>query len=601
MKILVLLLASWTGAVRAADVERPALPQRSESLPAPFAPLPALPEPAALEAVDALSAPDAAAAAAPRAAAPATARRASAGAVPKAVPTAAAGAARRSPTPLASLRAFAAQAGRARPGSGALASELSRDYDAAAPRAEDDDAPAASASGGPSELSPAAQGRPADSGTPAPPRPNGPKKYLGFLPNLLTGLNLTSGLAAMMLLSCGGSVLLAGGLILLANGFDAFDGRAARWLGIHDPKGIEFDSLADVVSFGAAPALLIYKAALSGLGAAAVLPVALYAFAGLYRLGRFNVGAMAEAAGRQKKTGYFTGLPIPGGAGVVVALTLALPLLGAAATPVAVGVTLAAAAAMVSRLPYPSFKLGGSKALIAPVAAAAALVAGLSAAGLARLAPAAVFGAYLLTGPAIAAWRSGGETFRRELRRKAIHFCGLLYIPAYLLLGSHAAWAFGAWAAAAAGFEAVRLKVPATRPFFERFFKGVFRDKEAARPSGFFYAALGLAAVVAAFGARPALVCASIAALFIADAVSPLLGLRFPVGLYKVFGATRSWPGSLAAALAAFGVAAFFGFSPLVSLGAAAAFSAVDILPVKPDDNFWIPVAFSLALFFLSR
>jgi len=514
--------------------------------------------------------------------------------------------------PVAQLESLGGAIAPLRPGDAAPArasAALSSSYDnGRAPRAGDDDAaPVPSSAEGPALPPSASPRRQAEEPPkpPSPPRPAGVKRYLGFLPNLLTGLNMTSGVAAIMLLMHGGALPLAGGLIVLANVFDAFDGRAARWLGNHDPTGIDADSLADIVSFGVAPALLAYKAALSGLGPAALVPAALFVAGGWWRLKRFNVGARVEAEGAKPKTGYFTGLPIPGGAGVIVAFVLALPLLAHALAPtivtaVAAVVTMATAGAMVSTLPYPNFKLGGPKALVPPVVIGAAIAGALALAGHPLLIPAGLFGAYLTTGPAIGLWRGASPAFKKEFKRKLFHVLGLAYIPALRAFGVHALPALAAFVALSALSEFARLKVPALKPLFAPF-GGIIREKEAHRPSGFFYAALGILTAGTLFGIHSVYLAGGIAALFLGDPVSPLVGLRFPVGLYKAMGTTRSWPGSLAGALTALGVALVLGFSPLVALGAAVAFSLVDIFPVKPDDNFWIPVVYSAALFLLTR
>jgi CDP-diacylglycerol---serine O-phosphatidyltransferase len=232
-----------------------------------------------------------------------------------------------------------------------------------------------------------------------------PSRWKDAVPNLLTFSNMASGLAAAFLASEGHYVPAALG-ILGAVLFDALDGRAARALGVKNPLGIDLDSLADIVSFGAAPALLIFKAALLPVLGWWGFPIAAaFAAAGLYRLARFNVGAHAEKSGAApaKSSDSFTGLPIPGGAGVIVALTLALASLPAAlVAPIAAFVALLTAGAMVSRLPYPAFKKGGSKVLIIPAAVGAAAVAPLIVLGLHSFIPAAVFGLYLASGPLIA-------------------------------------------------------------------------------------------------------------------------------------------------------------------------------------------------------
>jgi len=232
--------------------------------------------------------------------------------------------------------------------------------------------------------------------------PPAPHPIRAFAPHFVTGLNLASGLGAL-LYAAHGAVLPAAGLILLANVFDALDGRVARWLGAASPMGTELDSLADVVSFGAAPALLVHQAALTALGWPGAALAGAFAFAGAFRLARFNLQALGVTASG-KTSDSFTGMPIPAGAGVIVSLALALPLLPAAAAPwVAAGVTALAALAMVSRIPYPAFKKGGIKTLAIPSGLSIAAALLLLWLGLPALIPAAVFGGYLLSGPIRAA------------------------------------------------------------------------------------------------------------------------------------------------------------------------------------------------------
>ncbi|MFI5361159.1 MAG: CDP-alcohol phosphatidyltransferase family protein [Elusimicrobiota bacterium] len=252
-------------------------------------------------------------------------------------------------------------------------------------------------------------------GAPSPERPaalkpaaRAPSRWRAAVPNLLTYSNMASGLAAAFLASEGKIAPAALGIIA-AVVFDALDGRAARALGVKNPLGIDMDSLADIVAFGAAPALLIFKAALLPVVGWWGFPIAAaFAAAGLFRLARFNVGAHVEKTGAApvKASDSFTGLPIPGGAGVIVALSLALASIPAAwIAPVAAAVALLTAGAMVSRLPYPAFKKGGAKALIAPAAVGALAVAPLLALKLYSFIPAAVFGLYLAAGPMAALFR----------------------------------------------------------------------------------------------------------------------------------------------------------------------------------------------------
>ncbi len=119
------------------------------------------------------------------------------------------------------------------------------------------------------------------------------------IPNLLTCLNLTCGLLAIMTddLELGVYLVIAGGI------FDVFDGLSARILSVSSKIGGELDSLADVVSFGVAPAILFYKAfAISGQWWYLLGPIFIV-LAGAIRLARFNVS--------ESKSSYFEGLAIP--------------------------------------------------------------------------------------------------------------------------------------------------------------------------------------------------------------------------------------------------------------------------------------------------
>jgi CDP-diacylglycerol--serine O-phosphatidyltransferase len=105
--------------------------------------------------------------------------------------------------------------------------------------------------------------------------------------------------------------------------FDMLDGRVARLTRTQSAFGSEIDSLADVVSFGVAPALLVYSWSLHGLGALGVAASFAYLACGAIRWARFNVLA-TDTTGRPKKPSkYILGLPIPGAAGILVSLVAA--------------------------------------------------------------------------------------------------------------------------------------------------------------------------------------------------------------------------------------------------------------------------------------
>ena len=103
-------------------------------------------------------------------------------------------------------------------------------------------------------------------------------------------------------------VLFACALIVLAFVFDVFDGRAARWRQKSSSMGRELDSLADVISFGVAPAVIAYGIGMNGLWDRVVL---LYFVAcGVSRLARYNVSAAAAVTGPTDKVKFYEGTPI---------------------------------------------------------------------------------------------------------------------------------------------------------------------------------------------------------------------------------------------------------------------------------------------------
>ncbi|MCC6234206.1 MAG: CDP-diacylglycerol--serine O-phosphatidyltransferase [Verrucomicrobiales bacterium] len=155
------------------------------------------------------------------------------------------------------------------------------------------------------------------------------KIYL--LPNLMTAGNLFCGFLALTriveadLSAPGFEAVIREALffILLACIFDLLDGRVARMGGLESPFGREFDSLADVVSFGVAPAFLVHRIVLADVFVLhpefGWFIASIYLLCGAFRLARFNVIATYAGTGGSKE---FTGFPIPAAAGVVASLTL---------------------------------------------------------------------------------------------------------------------------------------------------------------------------------------------------------------------------------------------------------------------------------------
>jgi CDP-diacylglycerol--serine O-phosphatidyltransferase len=132
--------------------------------------------------------------------------------------------------------------------------------------------------------------------------------------DFLTLANAASGTAGVLLpwpMSPRGDLrlfLLSAAMAPAAFLFDALDGRVARWRQTHSSLGRELDSLADVVSFGVAPAALAYAAGMRGGWDAVVL--AYFVCCGVSRLARYNVTAEALSEGADKVP-YFEGTPIP--------------------------------------------------------------------------------------------------------------------------------------------------------------------------------------------------------------------------------------------------------------------------------------------------
>jgi CDP-diacylglycerol---serine O-phosphatidyltransferase len=158
---------------------------------------------------------------------------------------------------------------------------------------------------------------------------NGPKIYL--LPNLMTAGNLFCGFAAVLSileaviqmkagLNPAAHVHTAIWFILGACVFDLLDGRLARLGGNESAFGREFDSLADIVSFGVAPALLTFQIVLRDFDRYGWLIAFVYLACGALRLARFNCIAAEQKPGEASKE--FEGFPIPAAAGLIASLTL---------------------------------------------------------------------------------------------------------------------------------------------------------------------------------------------------------------------------------------------------------------------------------------
>ncbi|MEM9176362.1 MAG: CDP-diacylglycerol--serine O-phosphatidyltransferase [Myxococcota bacterium] len=135
--------------------------------------------------------------------------------------------------------------------------------------------------------------------------------FAALLPQILTTGNLAAGFYAIVMASSG-QVLIASYAIFVAALFDILDGRAARMTGNVSRFGAEYDSIADTVSFGVAPAILAFYAGdFASLGWAGWVMAFTYTACASLRLARFNV-----RSGRFE--GRFDGVPTPAGAGMIV-------------------------------------------------------------------------------------------------------------------------------------------------------------------------------------------------------------------------------------------------------------------------------------------
>jgi CDP-diacylglycerol--serine O-phosphatidyltransferase len=135
------------------------------------------------------------------------------------------------------------------------------------------------------------------------------------IPNLFTLLNLFFGFLSVMY-SALGDYKNAAILILIGMMLDSMDGRIARMLHVESELGKELDSLADIVTFGVAPAMMAYYAYFSFFGVLGMAIAGLFPLFGAYRLARFNINAVKSSLH------YFTGVPITAGGGLLTLLTL---------------------------------------------------------------------------------------------------------------------------------------------------------------------------------------------------------------------------------------------------------------------------------------
>ncbi|MCP4043571.1 MAG: CDP-diacylglycerol--serine O-phosphatidyltransferase [Gammaproteobacteria bacterium] len=184
------------------------------------------------------------------------------------------------------------------------------------------------------------------------PIPKKRRRGIYLLPNLFTTGALFAGFYAIVA-AMGGRFEEAAVAIFVAMVLDGMDGRIARITNTQSDFGAEYDSLADMVSFGLAPALVVYEWSLSSLGKLGWLAAFLYTAATALRLARFNtqVGVMDKR--------FFQGLASPAAAAILAGLVWLgadYGLDGKGISQIVMGVTIVAGLLMVSNFRYHSFK-----------------------------------------------------------------------------------------------------------------------------------------------------------------------------------------------------------------------------------------------------
>ncbi|WP_345974973.1 CDP-diacylglycerol--serine O-phosphatidyltransferase [Sulfurimonas sp. HSL3-7] len=178
-----------------------------------------------------------------------------------------------------------------------------------------------------------------------------PTQLAYLLPNFFTASSIFAGIYSMIS-AIEGNFALAAWMVLLSLIFDGLDGRVARLTNTCSRFGVEFDSLADIVAFGAAPAILLYLYVGHDFGRFGIMASALFVIFGGIRLARFNVMT------GENEPSVFIGVPIPTAAVFISILVLLFEKYSFLAEykVVILLIALLVAVLMVSNIRYPSFK-----------------------------------------------------------------------------------------------------------------------------------------------------------------------------------------------------------------------------------------------------
>lgn len=231
-----------------------------------------------------------------------------------------------------------------------------------------------------------------------------PLEFKQIAPNMVTSGNLLCGLFSLMLV-INGRMMPAAWLVFFAVIFDGFDGKVARMLGGGSQFGLEFDSLADLVSFGVAPAILLYQTSLRSLYLVGAVISCFFALCVALRLARFNVVHVP---------GPFQGLPCPAGGLFVSSFVIAgveIPVKMMALILICVGLL------MISSIPYANLKKLTKKSADKVKCLALFSLFALSFVFLKSAAPLFLFSIYILSGLIRFDW--GQWLLRPEAREEA--------------------------------------------------------------------------------------------------------------------------------------------------------------------------------------
>lgn len=227
------------------------------------------------------------------------------------------------------------------------------------------------------------------------------RRGIYLLPNLFTTGALFAGFYAIVQ-SMNNRFEAAAVAIFVAMVFDGLDGRVARLTHTQSAFGAEYDSLSDMVSFGAAPALVVYEWALKGMGKLGWIAAFIYCVGAALRLARFNtnLGVIDKR--------YFQGLPSPAAAALVAGMVWVLidnDFTGTQMRWVACVLTIFAGVSMVSNVPFHSFKDINLRRSVPFFVVLALVMAFVLVSSYPPGVLFALFLAYSLSGYAIALWR----------------------------------------------------------------------------------------------------------------------------------------------------------------------------------------------------